>query len=107
MSLIIKGMDMPYCCVVCPFKEMYNDGLLCKATKPHQYIPKFLHKRNEKCPLTELHTPHGRLIDADELIKKLKRHRDMCGVIEIQYGIDTAIRILENAPTVIKAEVSE
>ena len=108
MSLIIKGMDMPYCCVVCPFKEMYNDGLLCKATKPHQYIPKFLHKRNEKCPLTELSTPHGRLIDADAHIKLLKenhcgercRRNHNC----FSCGIDMYIRIVENEPTVIKAE---
>lgn len=66
-SVLIKGMEMPYCCVVCPFKEMYNDGLLCKATNPYQYIPKFLHKRNEKCPLVEVSTPHGDLIDRNML----------------------------------------
>ena len=55
-------------------------------------------------PLAKL---HGRLIDADKLNKKLERHRDMCGDIEIQYGIDMAIRILNNTQTIIKAEVSE
>ena len=73
MSLLIKGMDMPHCCVVCPFKDMYNDGLLCKATNPHLYIPKFLHKRNEKCPLVEVSAPHGDLIDGNDLFSDFMR----------------------------------
>ena len=54
--------------------------------------------------LKPLAKPHGRLIDAETLIKKLKRHRDMCGDIETQYALDTAIRILRNIPTAIEAE---
>ena len=99
MSLIIKGVDMPYCCVVCPFKEMYNDGLLCKATKPHQYIPKFLHKRDEKCPLTEFPTPHGRLVDSNELLDDFMKAYPV-GSPEL----GCAFEIIENAETFIKAE---
>lgn len=62
-SILVRGMEMPHCCVVCPLKEMYPDGLLCKATNPHKYIPNFFHKRYEKCPLVEVSTPHGDLID--------------------------------------------
>lgn len=95
MSLLIKGMDMPYCCVVCPFKEMYTDGLLCKATKPHQYIPKFLHKRNEKCPLAELPATHGRLIDADKFLEWLQEFYP--NHVAIMSGV-------KNAKTIVEAE---
>jgi len=64
-------------------------------------------KSTRTAPLIEIPTPHGRLIDADELMKKLERHRDMCGDIETQFGIDMAINILRNIPTIIEAEVSE
>lgn len=112
MSLIIKGMDMPYCCVVCPFKEMYNDGLLCKATNPHQYIPKFLHKRDEKCPLTEFPTPHGRLIDADKAATSISMmNNHPCGnSIETVNDVVEWLRFAdENGnniafPTIIEAE---
>ena len=102
MSLIINGMDMPYCCVVCPFKEMYNDGLLCKATKPHQYIPKFLHKRNEKCPLSELLTPHGRLIDTDKLVWFIDNHI-ASGKKWVEF--ETIKNMINSLPTIVEAEV--
>lgn len=102
MSVIIKGAKLPeksehreYTISIvqdCPAAIM----LLRTKTKPSEFF---------KC--AEIPTPHGRLIDADALIKKLERHRDMCGDIETQFGIDTAIRILRNIPTIIEAEVSE
>lgn len=100
MSLIIKGMEMPYCCVVCPFKEMYHDGLICKATTPHKYIPKFLHERYEKCPLVEVSTPHGELIDRDVLLKDHVHKDDMMAYCD-DFVYETAI---EDMPTIIKAE---
>lgn len=102
MSLIIRSMDMPYCCVVCPFKEMYTDGLLCKATNPHQYIPKFLHKRNEKCPLTELPTTHGRLIDTDKLVWFIDNHI-ASGKKWVEF--ETIKNMINSLPTIVEAEV--
>ena len=57
--------------------------------------------------VADLPPNHGRLIDADEFKKKLEKHREMCGDIELAHGIDVAIRILENAPTIIEEEVSD
>ena len=99
-SILIKGMEMPYCCVVCPFKEMYNDGLLCKATTPHQYIPKFLHKRNEKCPFVEVPTSHGDLIDREK-VKELLLDLWKAGK---DYSIAVIIREIVDIPTIIEAE---
>ena len=99
-SILIKGMETPHCCVVCPCKEMYPDGLLCKATSPHNYIPNFFHKRYEKCPLVEVPTPHGRLIDAEKLmiavLKAMNSEEDI-----------SVIGLIDRAPTIIEAEDAE
>lgn len=57
MSVIVKGMEMPERCGQC-FLRVGN----CK-----QRI--YMEQRPKGCPLVEIPTPHGRLIDADELAK--------------------------------------
>lgn len=100
MSILIKGLvDMPHCCVICPLKEMFNDGLLCKATNPNRYIPKFLHKRDEKCPLVKVSTPHGDLIDRDDVIDEINRIFP-CHSDEYEWAYTT----VEQADTIIEAE---
>ena len=109
MSILIEGMKLPKSCDNCDLIQFDDEGLEAHCPlspyyrwcgTPPDYIP-------EGCPLVEIPTPHGRLIDADKLNKKLERHRDMCGDIETQYGIDMAIRILNNTIATIKAEASE
>ena len=115
MSLIINGMSLPkhadvngekdtaYKCLILAHSDNSVELVIDTA-----FASPYDNGHNiQRYPLTEIPTPHGRLIDADELSKKLERHRDMCGDIETQYGIDTAIRILNNTPTIIEAEVSE
>ena len=108
MSILIKGMEMPKACEWCSFISTFTteSGLGCRCE-----VEKFefwdYSKRQENCPLVEVPTPHGRLIDADELKKKLEKHREMCGDIELAHGIDEAIRILENTTIIIEAEVRE
>ena len=57
MSVIVKGMEMPERCGQC-FLRVGN----CK-----QRI--YMEQRPKGCPLVEIPTPHGRMIDADELAK--------------------------------------
>ena len=68
MSVLIKGMEMPKSCEKCPCKTADAfGGLGCQATG---YIPlrKVNQNRPDWCPLIPV-PPHGRLIDADALIK--------------------------------------
>ena len=115
MSLIINGMNLPkhsavngkkdtaYRCVVLAHPD--NTVELVIDT---EFASPYDNGHNiQRYPLTELPTPHGKLIDADYLRQKLEKHRDMCGDIELSHGIDVAISILNNAPTIIEAEVSE
>ena len=65
MSVIVKGMEMPESCYRCPMAN--DDFYLCGATE--KYLENDSEERRpDWCPLIEL-PPHGRLIDADELVR--------------------------------------
>lgn len=68
MSVLIKGMKMPeHGCNHC----FLRDRNYCTRIKQGDYVNvvKFSleETRHPNCPLVEVKTPHGRLIDADEL----------------------------------------
>ena len=69
-DILIRGMEMPKSCADCFLEDPY-DGYNCRI------IPKSanwgLGERPSWCPLVEVPTPHGRLIDADALETDLKR----------------------------------
>lgn len=77
MSVLIKGMNMPKNCGKCEFsREIYNyiDGISFKIVRLCQmtniYFDEIdLDKRLDNCPLVEVKTPHGELIDRDAFIK--------------------------------------
>lgn len=62
MSILIKGMDIPKNCSTCPFYICDGEGW-CVVLREYISHPKY-------CPLVEVKTPHGRLIDADILYGK-------------------------------------
>ena len=65
MSVIVKSMEMPESCYRCPMAN--DDFYLCGATE--KYLENDSEERRpDWCPLIEL-PPHGRLIDADELVR--------------------------------------
>lgn len=80
MSILIKNMTKPNDCFDCFFSD---DELGCFF---------FTHD----CPLVEVPTPHGDLVDRDYLLSEYDRqHKGPAG---------GARRIMEQAKTVIKAE---
>ena len=115
MSILIKGMEMPKSCGYCPLRHEARDGDEC-------YLGASLteyQKRPEDCPLVPV-PPHGRLIDADALMKEFeKAQRTMeqhgqeysCSFLSSSREISTewycVEDMLENAPTVIEAEEGE
>lgn len=107
MSLIINGMNLPSECSECLFScydISVGEPAQCIILGEHSAR----HSRLKNCPLTEIPTPHGRLIDADAHIKLLKENHcgERCRRNHdcFSCGIDMYIRIIENEPTVIKAE---
>ena len=101
MSLIIKGSIMPLMCEECPCYDC--DDYSCKATG-RGVIEYRYDGRPDNCPLVEIPTPHGRLIDADELYEPMER--DLYAGIGCDPTSIAAITISE-APTIIEAEESK
>ena len=105
MSILIRNMAIPKSCDDCRLNVDY----WCLATiEPNNYnndVFDYTHKKTKPdwCPLIEV-PKHGRLIDADALIKKIDKLRD--GRIMPSVGI-IILEMIKNAPTVIPAEEGE
>jgi len=112
MSVLIRGMEMPISCWRCPFCLTVDpDTYRCIPTGQefestfdaidHIVVP---------CPLVPV-LPHGRLIDADELIKDECNHCDgECEIVDCDcLGCKNNCRcdfikgVLE-MPTIVEAE---
>ena len=92
MSLIIKGLDMP--------KDTERVEIIFwhSIGEKDEYIL----QHNLDVEAVEIPTPHGRLIDGDELSPKLWGYERWTGISELPY--EYAIRELDSAPTIIEAE---
>ena len=66
-SVIVKGMEMPKSCSKCGWFDM-GGGYGYQCTLSHKSFDmwnKISVARDKDCPLVEIPTPHGRLIDVD------------------------------------------
>lgn len=71
MSILIKGMEMPENCFDCAWScKIDPKTLLCRISGEYfdKTLSNLIDGRDKNCPLIEV-PPHGRLIDADALIK--------------------------------------
>lgn len=109
MSVLIKGMKMPTSCDEC---RLSVDG---GCVPQNQWLnEEGTNKRLDNCPLIELPSPHGDLIDRDALIKSLDKLCDrvcqyskaqrkvMCSACPLGHAFTV---IEDDAPTIIPAEV--
>lgn len=106
MSVLIKGMAIPKDCRECPLQEYYGSSgnTLCFPTDKYlaeKYNPIGFEGRANWCPLVEV-KPHGRLIDADALIKALVRKEPFNDCARVV--IAECMEEVRHAPTVIEAE---
>ena len=101
MSVLIKGMKMPEHCGYCRFAY---DGI-CHALQVTRYDKKTKDGKLIDCPLTEIPTPHGRLIDADALI--VNTLNKMSGNYAAERVFYELCHAVNTAPTVIEAEGKE
>ena len=71
MSVIIKGMKMPSSCASCEWSMLSKMDLgmscYCSIAKKTEGIDIARKGRMSFCPLVEVPTPHGDLIDKDKL----------------------------------------
>ena len=89
MSFIVKGIDMPKE----PHTiELNEKGIISVAGKDAIMI-------FQNAEIIEIPTPHGRLIDKDELLSHLKKD-PLFDLVE-RYGISG---VIESRPTILEAE---
>ena len=120
MSILIKGMEMPKSCYGCYFHEVYNysgeEKRTCEANWDLQFDDEWaVDFKHPDCPLIEVPTPHGRLIDADDMAKD---EADAYVIAQIKLAVehkDTLMRIndivhkkiqmlIKDTPTIIPAD---
>ncbi len=86
MGVYIPNMEKPKDCSECILADKHLNGL---------YEAKYYCRLEaDICPLIEIPTPHGRLIDEDEIFK-----RPHCGECN-----DATLEAIEYAPTILEAE---
>lgn len=95
MSILIRGAKMPKNCNECALDDV-GDKVCCD--KWRDFVYRAVDKPMD-CPLVEVSTPHGRLIDADKVIDDIERSRAFHGD-----ALLILRDILNDAPTVIEAE---
>ena len=111
MSILIKGMEMPKSCSECDLRVL-TVGFDIQCAISGETVDDYYFSRHPKCPIVEVPTPHGRLIDADNVssdamcshcVEEYCRNNCECFIENVQ-------TILSNeliTPTIIEAEVSE
>lgn len=119
MSVMIRGMEIPKCCDVCIFSDWSNlhQTAACKICKYDPCFDKFskeyLTKRANFCPLVEVPTPHGDLIDRQKLLEDNKHleyptnekyRRDRAWAVGFNSGARHCNEHAVYAKTVIEAE---
>lgn len=106
MSILIKGMEKPKDCYSCPFA---HDGwpdeweMHCLfLDRQVGYFGKKL-KVPKDCPLVEVPTPHGRLVDADAVLSQYNGNI-LTAQNDYAEGLRDAAEDIKTAPTIIEAE---
>ena len=99
MSVIVKGVNISARCLDCKFMVISRDNDDCVLQS---------YEQNEKaeswdelkanCPLLDIPSEHGRLIDADALWMDIIHSMDYC---------EDILEFIENMPTIAPAERSD
>ena len=101
MSVLIINMEMPNTCKACVCSNYYErmDMILCDIMDKQLDEKQWKSERHHDCPLIEVPTPHGSLVDREELIAEYDRQH-----VGPPGG---ARKIMEQATAIIKAEPEE
>ena len=93
MSVIVKGVNVPKNCYTC---AKYRWSPLCPCWHGDAQASYYRTSRHPDCPIVEV-PPHGRLIDADEMIR----------ICDGATFVGSVKLLIDARPTVIEAEGSE
>ena len=107
MSVLIKGMEMPSCCMFCTISNSSGCGMMNPPVL--MTTKEMLADRPDWCPLVPI-PPHGRLIDADEFDERIRQAGGMCEeelTEDFKDGVQTVLAMLKTQTTIIPAEEGE
>ena len=109
MSVLIKGMEMPSSCNDCLFGHWSNlyQAVFCELLNFKDYPADYTGykaKRLDKCPLVDVPTPHGALIDRDALRNAVYRHLCIKGEENLLPAEKSVFGNIIKAPAIIEAE---
>lgn len=106
MSILIKGATLPDSCWDCEADFAYQIG--CELWQDYE---EFCERRHPNCPLIEIPTPHGRLIDIEKLREEFAMKKNICKECDSFKECDNKIysksEICANfiwVPTILEAE---
>lgn len=101
-DILIKGMEMPKSCSVCPLKAEVEFDEICSQTG--EYVCQY--DRADDCPLVPV-PPHGRLIEDTAVREQIDEWLDSVGDVVVGHGLSyygELLGCIEDAPTIIPAE---
>lgn len=107
-EILIRGVVTPLTCEECPCYD--NNDYSCNVTGCSVKEYRF-DGRPDNCPIVEVPTPHGRLIDADALLRVIEensyRLRGVTNSTENGMFLTGIRQAIDESPTIIEAEVRE
>ena len=105
MSLMIKGLEMPCMCCVCPCHDwdMEANRYYCQALKDEPRIIDENTRRGD-CPLAEIPSPHGDLIDKEPIKKFILDGINKPAPESFGYDGIEILSEIEFAPAIIEEE---
>ena len=108
MSILINGMKMPETCSDCLLAKLSATGesLICNYMLSK--VP--WDEKPFDCPLIEVPTPNGRLIDADEFDERIRQAGGMCEeelTEDFKDGVQTVLAMLKTQTIIIPASEGE
>ena len=112
MSVLIKDMEIPENCGLCDLFHA-ESPMHCTVIKGHKTVgAPYGMPRPDWCPLVEVPEKHGRLIDADALIKFVEDRYEItwesdCYEGGIKDACSDILEKIDTMPTVIEAEDGE
>ena len=110
MAILIKDMDMPTRCCECRLStcHSFKERPLCDVLVEYMSYGEWEAKRLDNCPLVPVQ-PHGRLIDADALVRELNSIRASFGSANglVEGALNIAVSTVNGRPTIIPSEEGE
>lgn len=100
MSVLVKEMNKPKTCGLCKF--CLDDSRIANGYCMYFHRSVNMMELDKNCPLVEVPTPHGRLVEFIDVIATVNEDD---GTEEVCFGdVFKAYYEMKEAPTVIEAE---